>query len=448
MPRLLSRASGLALLLGVFAAPLLSAGSVGWRSDGTGQYKNATPPTRWAEDKNVVWKIKLPGRSQGSPVLVGDRLFVVSDPAELMCVKTEDGEIVWRRSNGLEELYDADKAKEIVAEYARRKEERRTLERERGRAKGDADKEKEIKKKLEAANRAYTELKKRLPQPPSYADGETTNTAATPASDGKHVYAVFGNGIVAAYTTAGQRRWIKFLESPTIGFGHSSSPVLADGKLILHLNDLFALDAATGEIAWRVSLPARHASPMVMRVGETAVVVSPAGAVVRLADGKVLLKDGALLSSECSPVLRDGVLYAVPGGARAVRLLPKDDDAVKLEKLWQSKTAGGRRTPSPVLYDGFLYGATTDGILEVFDAATGELVYRERLSIGNLYSSVTAAGGHLYVSSTKGVTIVLAPGREYREVARNTLEGFGSSPVFSGRRMFVRTRQHLYCIGP
>src|SRR6476661_1249231 len=116
MPRLLSRASGLALLLGVFAAPLLSAGSVGWRSDGTGQYKNVTPPTRWAEDKNVVWKIKLPGRSQGSPILVGDRLFVVSDPAELLCVKADDGEIVWRRSNGLEDLYDTDKAKEIVAE--------------------------------------------------------------------------------------------------------------------------------------------------------------------------------------------------------------------------------------------------------------------------------------------------------------------------------------------
>lgn len=448
MPRLTSRAPGFALLIGVLVVPMALAAPVGWRSDGNGQYKNATPPTRWAENKNVVWKIKLPGRSQGSPVLVGERLFVVSDPAELLCVNADDGEVVWRCSNALEDLYDADKAKEIMAEYARHKEERRNLERERGRAKGDADKEKAIKYKLEAADRAFVELKKRMPQPPSYADGETTNTAATPVSDGKHVYAVFGNGIVATYTMAGQRRWIKFLETPTVGFGHSSSPVLADGKLILHLNDLFALDAATGEIAWRVPLSARHASPTVMRVGETTVVVSPAGAVLRVADGKVLLKDGALSSSECSPVLRDGVLYAVPGGARAVRLLPKDADTVKLEKLWQSKTAGGRRTPSPVLHDGLLYGATTDGILEVFDAATGEQVYRERLSIGNLYSSVTAAGGHLYVSSTKGVTVVLAPGREYREVARNTLEGFGSSPVFSGRRMFVRTRQHLYCIGP
>jgi outer membrane protein assembly factor BamB len=177
------------------------------------------------------------------------------------------------------------------------------------------------------------------------------------------------------------------------------------------------------------------------------VVISPAGAVVRVADGKVLLKDGKLSSSECSPVLSEGVLYGMPGEARAVRLVPAGENVVKLEKLWEKRLAGGRRTPSPVLYDGLLYGVNTDGTLEVVEASTGEPVYRRRLEIGSLYSSVTAAGEFLYLSGTKGTTIILAPGREYREVARNKLEGFGSSPVFSGQRMFVRTRQYLYCIG-
>jgi outer membrane protein assembly factor BamB len=438
---------GAALLGGLLLASTSLTAPVGWRTDGTGRYPGATPPTEWDEKKNVLWKTKLPGRSQGSPVLVGEHLFVACDPAELLCFNAANGEIVWRHANGLEELYGPEKAKEITAEYARLKDRRRNLERDHGKAKGDVDRQKEIRQQLDAVAREYRELQKQSPQPPSYADGETSNSAATPASDGKHVYAVFGNGIVCAYTAGGERLWIRHLETPTIGFGHSSSPALAGDKVIVHLNDLFALDAATGEIAWRVRLDARHASPVVTLVGEVPVVVSPAGAVVRVSDGKVLLKTGALSSSECSPVLSEGVLYAVPGEARAVRLVPVGGDAVKLEKLWERRLSGGRRTPSPVLYDGLLYGVNTDGILDVLEASTGEPVYRQRLEIGSLYSSITEAGGYLYLSGTKGTTIVLAPGREYREVARNKMEGFGSSPVFSGQRMFVHSRQHLYCIG-
>jgi hypothetical protein len=120
---------------------------------------------------------------------------------------------------------------------------------------------------------------------------------------------------------------------------------------------------------------------------------------------------------------------------------------VKVDKLWDTRAAGGRRTPSPVLHDGLLYGVTTEGILEVFDASNGEPIYRQRLDIGDLYSSITSAGNYLYLSGTRGTSIVLRPGREYQEVARNKLEGFGSSPVFNGRRMYIRSRQHLYCIG-
>jgi outer membrane protein assembly factor BamB len=420
---------------------------VGWRTDGTGLYTKATPPTRWAEDKNVVWKTKLPGRSQGSPILVGDRIFVVSDPAELICINASDGEIMWRRSNELEDLYGPDKAKEITDEYARLKKERHELERDLNKAKGDEDKQKEIKKRLDAANKIYREWTKRSPAPPSNANGETTNSAATPSSDGKQVYAVFGNGIVCAYTVAGERQWIKFLEMPTIGFGHTASPALAGEKLIVHLNNLFALEAATGEIAWQMPLTARYASPIITEVGDKRVVLSPAGAVLRVSDGKVLLKDGSLSTSECSPVLHDGILYAIPGGARAVRLAAKGDDAVKLEKIWEKRTAGGRRTPSPVLHNGLLYGVTTDGILEVLDASTGELVYQQRLGIGSVYSSATAAGDYVYLSGTNGTTLVIAAGKEYKEEARNKLEGFGSCPIFSGSHMFVRTRGHLYCIG-
>ena len=66
---------------------------------------------------------------------------------------------------------------------------------------------------------------------------------------------------------------------------------------------------------------------------------------------------------------------------------------------------------------------------------------------GQSYPSITLAGNRLFVSSDNGTTIVLEPGREYKELARNSLETFRSSLVFEGKRMYVRTTKGLWCIG-
>ena len=69
------------------------------------------------------------------------------------------------------------------------------------------------------------------------------------------------------------------------------------------------------------------------------------------------------------------------------------------------------------------------------------------LNIGSVYSSPTIAGNRLFVTSTRGVTLVLTPGREFKQIAKNELESVGSCPVFVGRRMYVRCNSFLYCIG-
>ena len=76
------------------------------------------------------------------------------------------------------------------------------------------------------------------------------------------------------------------------------------------------------------------------------------------------------------------------------------------------------------------------------------MIYEKRLNLrGSIYPSISLAGDHLYVSSDNGTTVVLKPGREYQELARNSLEPFRSSLVFEGKRLYVRTEKHLYCIG-
>ncbi len=70
-----------------------------------------------------------------------------------------------------------------------------------------------------------------------------------------------------------------------------------------------------------------------------------------------------------------------------------------------------------------------------------------RLNIGDVYSSPTIAGNRLYVSSTRGVTLVLEPGPKFQPIAKNGLESFGSCLVFIRSRMYVRGHRFLYCIG-
>jgi hypothetical protein len=101
-----------------------------------------------------------------------------------------------------------------------------------------------------------------------------------------------------------------------------------------------------------------------------------------------------------------------------------------------------------VIHDGLLYAANDLGILTVAEAATGKIVYEQRLDHGgSTYPSISLAGDRVYISSDKGTTVVIATGREYRELARNQLDVFRSSLVFEGKRMYVRTQKHLYCIG-
>ncbi len=422
--------------------------SIGWRSDAAGNYPQAQPPTKWSATENIVWKTALPGKSWGSPILVGEQLFVPSDPAELLCLQAADGKILWQRTNSAVEVLGAASAAEMETKWKDLNDRKRKMQREFDefrKAKPDAkDEHDRLRNELQDVERQADELKRKNP---IASDRGSGNTSATPVSDGKHVYAAFGTGIVACYTLGGDLRWSKFVEGSTIGFGHSSSPLLVDGKLIVHYHDLVALEAATGELAWRTELPACHASPIVFRWGEENTLVSPAGSVVRVSDGKVLFRDPALRSSECSPIAHAGTLYAQEGKTSAFRF-PAAGKSDGLEILWQVSASRGRRTPSPVLHKGLLYGATTEGILEVTDIESGESVYKKRLDFdGNLYSSVTAAGDYIYLGCTKGTTLVLKAGREFEEVAHNKLEDYGSNPVFTGQRMYLRGQKHLYCVG-
>jgi outer membrane protein assembly factor BamB len=91
-----------------------------------------------------------------------------------------------------------------------------------------------------------------------------------------------------------------------------------------------------------------------------------------------------------------------------------------------------------------------NGVLSVFEVATGKRVYQQRLGDGRtgFTSSPVAAGNHLYLTNEDGRTYVLRLGRDFRLVAENELgESVMASPAIAGGVLYLRGRKHLFAIG-
>lgn len=436
------------LLILAFAVSTSAAPPVGWRNDGTGRFSAAKPPINWATDRNIVWKTETPGRSLASPVVVGTRVFVTAEPAELVCYSTINGEKLWQQSQQYSDVFEESKADGIEKNLALARDlgkEVSTLNRERDTARkaNDTGKQKVLDKKINALQQRIAILTVY----PLMPGGDTANTGSTPTSDGDNVFAVFGTGIVSSHAVSGKRNWIRFVEAPSPG--HCASPLLVDGKLIVHLRNLIALDADTGETRWTAKTGARHGSPVLARIDGIAVVITPDGSVVRVVDGRIVAKNQFRLNHS-SPIVNDGVVYAMQDGSiKAVTLANVTDDEAVINIGWETKGSRSSRLASPVYYEGMLYSVTEQGILEVTESTNGQRVYRKRLEFdgGRVDPSISLAGNLIYISNTRGETVVVSPGKDYREVARSKLnDGFSSSLAFSDNRLYIRSRKFLYCI--
>lgn len=442
------------------AASWAAAGSpVGWRTDGTGRYADTDAPTEWSDSRNVVWFTETPEWSNAMPTIVGDRIFLTAEPATLLCLDASDGSGLWQADNDYsqilseDELADAEQAEEINRQLSRAQNELRGVRREARRAEDEPEKAAELAQQAEQLEEKVEQVRQRLAPYRQYLRPGThgTNGYATPTvvSDGRYVYAVFGIGTAASYDMEGNRRWIRRIDTPSSGWGHSASPVLADGKLIVHVNDVTALDPADGEEIWRTAARVNFGTPAVASTAGGDVIVTPRGDFIRAADGLKLASVDTGLEYN-SPVIHDDVAYFVAnekGRATAVKL-PDKPEPFEPDILWQVEITRNRYYGSPVYCDGRIYAVTQSHQLTVLDASDGRSIYDLRIPDmpGLVYSSITSTRDALLISTERGATVLLAPGDEYEEIGRGRLDTFRSTPVFDGDRMYVRTRAGLYCI--
>lgn len=74
---------------------------VGEFGDGTANYPGAKGVvTEWDHrtGRNILWKCRMPNRSNSSAIVVGKKVFVGSEPDELVCVDADSGQILWKTS--------------------------------------------------------------------------------------------------------------------------------------------------------------------------------------------------------------------------------------------------------------------------------------------------------------------------------------------------------------
>ncbi len=441
-------------LCGLLAAAALAEGTTGWRGDGTGSFPGATVPTEWAKDKNVVWTAPLPAWSNATPILVGGNLFLTAEPTTLVCVNAADGKVRWQKAFDYLDTLTPEQATKLRAAMKLSADcQSKAEEIKRDPSKLELyDQLAELCKQVSADkdNAALLRTAQQFKMPETH--GENGYTSSTPTTDGTNVFVVNGSGLVTAFDADGNRKWIVFPAKPHHGWGHSASPLFTAGKLLVQLeNSVFALDPATGATLWHTECAQEWGSPVAARIGAVDTAVFACGDILRMADGKRLahLQVGLNYSS---PVVQDGVVYFIDGErhSQAYKLPTVAADELTPEKLWDVKITGNRYYASPVIHDGLVYAMNQAGHLTVLDAVTGATVYEKDLDLGQRttgYPSPVLAGNVIILSSDNGTSVVLQPGKEYKELGHNSLEFFRGSPLCAGTRMYLRARGTLYCIG-
>jgi outer membrane protein assembly factor BamB len=156
-------------------------------------------------------------------------------------------------------------------------------------------------------------------------------------------------------------------------------------------------------------------------------------------DGKLGRLEWGLASTIASRPVEHGLLAIRPGG---------QGEVTKSHVLWREKKSIPE-VPSPLVYQGRAYLVRDGGVVSCLDAATGKLLYRERLGPGGAYFASPMAGdGRLYAASERGVVTVFAAGDAFRVLARNDLgEPIHATPAAADGKLYVRTAGHLYAFG-
>jgi outer membrane protein assembly factor BamB len=377
--------------------------------DGQGRGDVRNLPAEWSEQSgNIVWKAAIPGLGWSSPVVQGHELRITTADDEgrslrAVCLDVRDGR----------ELRDV----EVFHQ-----------------------------------------------EKPGAVHTKNSYASPTPVIAGDRLFVHYGAFGAACLSREGKVIWRRKLEYNQV-HGPGGSPLVRGDQVIINCDGgdaayVTALDANTGEVQWRSDRPENSgkkfafSTPLPVNVnGRTQIVSAGAGCVAAYdpATGREVWRvdyPGGY-SVVPRPAFGHGLVFVSSGYDQPVLYAIRADgngNVTDTHVAWTLER-NAPLNPSPLLVGDELYIVSDRGVAMCVDARSGEVHWQERLG-GNYSSSPVYGDGKIYFLNETGQTTVIAPGKEFRELAVNSLPGRTlATPALLDGAVILRTDTHLYRIG-
>ncbi len=397
----------------------------------------------WNVDKsqNIVWKTSIPGLSHASPIVWGNRVYVIT----AISSDSATGFVAKDRGIGLAE----DSVKHTWKIFS--------LDKKSG--------------NVIWSQTAYEGI------PRAKRHVKATQANSTPVTDGRYVVALFGSEGLACYDTNGKLIWKQDLgvlnpglwDDPSSSWGHSSSPVIYKDLVIVQADGhkqsfIAAFNLKDGKQAWRVERGeiTSWTTPTINTEVKHAELIANGGRFIRGYDpltGKELWRfaDNDTQVKMQAPLVANGLIYITggyPPGRAMYAFKPGavGDISLKADQetndfiAWKS-SKGSPYTPTPIIYRDQLYTVADNGVLTAYEAKTGTTLYQQRLP-SSFSASPVAADGKLYFSSEDGDVFVVRAGPKYELMATNVMgQPVMATPAISDGLLIVRTKDFVYAVG-
>ena len=371
-------------------------------------------PDSWdaASGEGVVWKTPVPLPGNNSPVVVGEFVFLAGadqERREVLSFHAHTGELRWRR--------------------------------------------------------AVPGTPESTEEPPEISD-DVGYAASTTTTNGRWVFAMFANGDVASYDFGGNLVWVRSLGIPDSSYGHASSPILHGNLLLIQFDQggtakeekskLLALDAATGETVYEVPRPVPNSwtTPVVMHhAGRHQLITCADPWVIAYdpADGSEIWRADCL-SADCgpSPVFVDGVVHVGNEYCQWSAIRADGEGNVTDTHVSWTGEDGLPDMCSPLVTSEYLFLLASWGSLTCYDSHSGELLWFKDFD-ASFTASPGWAKGRVYLFGDEGKGWVVEPSREEEKVKVVAETDLGeecvTSPAFQDGRIYIRGKEHLFCIG-
>lgn len=378
-------------------------------------------PVHWSDSIHIRWKTPVHGKGWSSPVIYGDQIWITSAEENGsgmygICLDKSSGKI----------LFD-----------------------------------------------------KKLMDPDTVFDKHSLNSYATPTPciEAGFVFLHFGSyGTFCLKTEDASLVWKRTDFHCDHIQGPASSPILYKDLLILHYEGIdvqyiVALDKKNGRQVWKTDRPKEcydplepigkkaYTTPLIIRVNGKDLLISNGSAVCIAYDPETGDEIWRIIHGEDStiamPFFENGIVYfyssfiTPPSGEKFAELFAVNPDGKgnikETNVIWRYQSPI-LQLLTPLIKDGLIYTIDTRSNLICLDAKSGTIVWSEKMK-GVFNSSPVYAGGHLYFSTIKGITVVIKEGRKPEFLAENKLKGeIWATPAILDKSIFIRTSDYLYRI--